>query len=166
MAGRCLVVANQTLGGEALDGSIRDCLGRGRQVFYIVVPMTRVEHEAAGWGGGFGMGEGASPEMARAAMEESARLREAELTEARLRAERRLDLMIDKIRSMGGQAAGEVGTDDPLEATRAVLEREAAFDEIIVSTLPAGLSRWLKMDLPNRISRLTDAPVTTIEAES
>ena len=38
-------------------------------------------------------------------------------------------------------------------------------DAVIVSTLPAGVSRWLKMDLPSRIDRMTDAPVTTIEAE-
>ncbi len=29
--------------------------------------------------------------------------------------------------------------------------RDQLFDEIILSTLPPGLSRWLKMDLPSRV---------------
>jgi nucleotide-binding universal stress UspA family protein len=166
MAGRCLIVANQTLGGDALDGAVKDCMSRDVRLFYIVVPLTQVEHETTGWGGGFVLGDDMPAEVARAAMEENARRHEAELDEAQRRAQHRLDLMIDKIQSMGGDAEGEIGVDDPLEATEAVLEQQSSFDEIIVSTLPGGLSRWLKMDLPNRIARLSDVPVTTIEAEA
>lgn len=166
MAGRrCLIVANQTLGGEALDRQVRDCISRDVNVFYVVVPRTPVEHETTAWTGGFPV-EGGTPEQARAATEEYARRLDAEFEEARTRAQHRLDLMIDEIQSLGGEAEGEVGTDDPVEATRVVLERQPPFDEIIVSTLPSRLSRWLKMDLPNRVSRMTDVPVTTIEAES
>ena len=35
-------------------------------------------------------------------------------------------------------------------------------DEIIVSTLPRRLSRWMAMDLPHRIRRATNLPVTHI----
>jgi hypothetical protein len=38
------------------------------------------------------------------------------------------------------------------------------FDEIIVSTLPKTLSRWLKLDLPSKISG-TGLPVRTITAQ-
>jgi hypothetical protein len=53
-----------------------------------------------------------------------------------------------------------------VEAAKEVLERHSAFDEIIVSTLPAGLSRWVKKDVPRRIARLTGVPVTTVEAKA
>jgi hypothetical protein len=163
--GRCLIVANQTLGGEALDGAVRDCISRDVTVFHVVVPMTKVEHETSTWTGGFGALEHhPNPEAVRAAQQDAARHHEAELREARARAQHRLDQMLDKIQSAGGQAEGEVGFEDPVEAAKAVLNKHAAFDEIIVSTLPARLSRWVKMDVPSRISRMTDVPVTTVEA--
>lgn len=173
MAGRCLIVANQTLGGEALGASVRDCIQRDVSRFYIVVPMTRVRHESTAWTGGFAVPEGGSPESLRAAAQASARRQAdearrygAELDEANRRAQHRLALMIEEIRSMGGEADGEVGTDDPLEAAGAVLADHPAFDEVIISTLPAGASRWIGMDVPHRIARRTDAPVTTIEAQA
>lgn len=55
------------------------------------------------------------------------------------------------------------GDTDPL---RAVLEvySPADFDEIIVSTLPAWKSRWMKSGLPQRIERHTGALVRHVEA--
>jgi GABA permease len=44
--------------------------------------------------------------------------------------------------------------------------REITFDEIIVSTLPAGPSRWLKRDLPHRVEREYGLPVTHVVAAS
>jgi hypothetical protein len=38
------------------------------------------------------------------------------------------------------------------------------FDEIILSMLPAGISRWLAMDLPHRVRRKTNIPLTVITA--
>jgi hypothetical protein len=139
--------------------------------------MTLPEHEAPAWTGGFDLGPSAAhpyvggldagvpPEPAAREMEEYERRQEALLDEARRRAEDRLGQMIDKIRSAGGEAEGEVGASDPMEAVEAVLKGRS-FDGIIVSTLPAGISRWLKMDLSSRVSRMTDAPVTTVEAEA
>jgi hypothetical protein len=145
--GRCLIVANQTLGGAALNRAVRDCVSRDVEVFHVVVPMTKVEHETSYWEGGSNYSV------------------EAELREARLRAQRRLDRMLEKIQSEGGEAEGSIGSEDPVEATRALLDTDAAFDEIIVSTLPARLSRWLKMDVPSRISRTTEVPLTIVEAD-
>lgn len=171
MTGRCLVVANQTLGGAELTRAVEDCIARGIQGFHVVVPRTPVEHETTVWTGGYGIGDGlwmpaVAEEELEAVLEENARRREAALEEAQRRARHRLDRMLEQIRAAGGEAAGEVGNEDPLEAATAALAHPPPFDEIIVSTLPAGVSRWLKMDLPSRIARLTDAPVTTVEARA
>ena len=36
------------------------------------------------------------------------------------------------------------------------------FDEIILSTMPLAISRWLAWDLPHRVRRRTDVPLTVI----
>lgn len=82
----------------------------------------------------------------------------------RSRAQHRLNLMIAKIQSSGGKAAGEVGDPDPAVAVKDVL-RTQTFDEIIISTLPTGLSKWVKMDLSGRVSRMAATPVTTLTAK-
>lgn len=43
---------------------------------------------------------------------------------------------------IGAEADGEVGDPNPLQAISDAL-RERTFDEIILSTLPTGASRWL-----------------------
>lgn len=169
MADRCLILANQTLGGADLEEAVRRCIDSGVRDFFVVVPLTPVEHEAPAWMGGFALGEmgvdWASTLQGRTNLEEDARRREAELQEARQRAQRRLDLMIERIEALAGTATGEVGFSDPLEAARHALDKRGPFQQVIVSTLPSGLSRWLRMDLPHRIARATDAPITTVVAE-
>ena len=39
-----------------------------------------------------------------------------------------------------------------------------SYDEIVVSTLPGSISKWLKLDLPHRVERSTGLPVTHVEA--
>jgi hypothetical protein len=58
---------------------------------------------------------------------------------------------------------GSVGSEDPVEAVRA-LHAQSPFDEVVVSTLPVRLSKWLHRDLPHRIMRELDLPVTVITA--
>lgn len=62
-----------------------------------------------------------------------------------------------------GNVEGIVGDSDPLRAVQELLDREQ-FDEVIVSTLPERVSRWLKRDLPASIERL-GVPVTVVKAE-
>jgi hypothetical protein len=161
--GRCLIVANQTLGGAKLDRAIRDRIERGEAQFFIVVPMTAPRHESA-WTGGFTVYEGMAPMQAEQVLQEDARRRAVLAAEACRRADDRLAQMLEAIRSAGGEAEGEVHDADPAVAAKHVLQ-DQSFDEVLVSTLPPGISRWIKMDLPSRIARLTDAPVTTVEAE-
>ena len=63
----------------------------------------------------------------------------------------------------GAHVEGIVGDTDPFVAVREALEREP-FDEVIVSTLPTHVSRWLRIDLPARIKRL-GLPVTVVSAD-
>lgn len=65
---------------------------------------------------------------------------------------------------LGVKARGEVGPPGPLEAVEGVLAREQV-DEVIVSTLPASLSRWLAADVPGLVARRFGLPVTTVVAE-
>jgi hypothetical protein len=63
----------------------------------------------------------------------------------------------------GGHVHGEVSTrHDPMDAIEEALHRED-FDEIILSTLPRSVSRWLHIDLPRRVAHL-GLPLTTVIA--
>jgi hypothetical protein len=63
----------------------------------------------------------------------------------------------------GGSVEGLIGDQDPFVAASAALEA-GAYDEVIVSTLPARVSHWLRIDLPARLQRL-GLPVTVITAK-
>ena len=78
-------------------------------------------------------------------------------------AERRLEYGLSELRLLGAEAEGEVGDADPLQAIREVLDQRK-FDEIIVSTLPAGVSRWLRQDLPHKVERRFSLPVSVVTA--
>lgn len=63
----------------------------------------------------------------------------------------------------GSHVHGMVGATDPYEAVRDTLKRRP-YDEVIVSTLPQRVSRWLHLDLAHRIARL-GVPVSIVTAE-
>jgi hypothetical protein len=56
-----------------------------------------------------------------------------------------------------------VGDPDPMTAVTAIWDPER-FDEVIVATLPQQLSRWLRLDLPRRVERLTARSVRHVVA--
>ena len=80
---------------------------------------------------------------------------------ARQQAEQRLSTFRTMFGQLGRDLTGEIAVGDPVVAARRVFER-SRFDEIIVSTLPPGLSKWLKLDLPNRFDRAFSVPVVSI----
>jgi hypothetical protein len=74
-------------------------------------------------------------------------------------ARRRLDEALARMRESGLEnVEGKVGDPDPIVAVMDVWD-PMKFDEIIVSTLPTGSSRWLGLDLPHRLEKLTSVTV-------
>ncbi len=76
----------------------------------------------------------------------------------------RLDLALEVLRDAGFDATGEVGDTDPFQATMdAIAERTP--DEIVISTLPATASGWLRRDLVERVAEASGIPVQHVIAE-
>ena len=74
-------------------------------------------------------------------------------------AEERLAQALDAMRAAGLEHVdGRVGDPDPIVATMELWDPRE-FDEIVVSTLPTGSSRWLGLDLPHRLEKLTSVSV-------
>jgi hypothetical protein len=71
---------------------------------------------------------------------------------------------LDQLRAAGLAADGSVGNADPILAVTDAWDPKR-YDEIIVSTLPSQFSKWLHAGLPDRIGKLTDAPVTHIVSQ-
>jgi hypothetical protein len=82
---------------------------------------------------------------------------------ARRAAEQRLQIALSRAGELGLEIGGQVGDCDPILAISDIFDPRR-FDEIIVSTLPAGVSRWLMVDLPARVRRQADVPVQHVVA--
>ena len=150
---RILVVANQTLGGDALVESIQDRMTKGPCEFTLLVPATARAH----WSntemmGHLGTGLPPHPSDPKAAEEDDY-----------ARARRRLESGIEELHRLGAEVDGDVGEGNPLKAIEYALARRP-YDEIILSTLPSGKSRWLSHDLPHKVRRKFGLPVTVVRA--
>ena len=66
-------------------------------------------------------------------------------------------------RAAGGHVDGVIGNNDPFVAVREAVTN-IGFDEILISTLPARVSHWLRRDLPRRVEQF-GLPVTVVTAE-
>jgi hypothetical protein len=131
-----LIVANQTLTSQSLADAITARLADGPVRTHVVVPL--------------------SPVGGRLTWDER---------ESRTVAQARLDEVLERLREMGAEADGEVGDRDPVMAVRDAL-RGREVDEVIVSTLPRGLSRWLGEDVPSRLRDSVQVPVTVVTQEA
>jgi hypothetical protein len=74
---------------------------------------------------------------------------------------KRLNAALKRLHEADIDAIGMLGDVDPVIAVQEELDAEK-FDEVIVSTLPEDESRWIELNLPERIAKLTGAPVTHV----
>jgi hypothetical protein len=148
---RYLVIANQTLAEREVTQAIRQRLEAGPSSFYVLVPNTRAGDLAAR--------VARSAPIAPAPIAPAASLTTDE--QATAHAQHRLGQLLRDLRDLDAEADGDLGDADPVKAVGELLERRQ-FDEIILSTLPQPVSKWLGMDLPHRLQRRFGLPVTTI----
>ncbi|SFL13609.1 hypothetical protein [Geodermatophilus ruber] len=146
---RYLIVANQTLDSDELMELVRERVAAGPSEFWLVVPATPVK------------------DLAQNAVAIPMPVMGGVLTlpgppeEARRLAQVQLDAAVKKFTGAGATVSGTVADSDPMRAVEDTMgDRE--FDEIIVSTLPARLSRWLHHDLPGRLEHAFHLPVTHV----
>jgi dodecin len=146
--GSVLVVANQTLGGEALSAHLRRVIDADRSIrFVVVVPVATPVLDVGGAMGAMG---------GVAMIDTSLQDHLSDIAQDRLR------VVLEWLRDAGVEAEGAV-VGDPMVAMQAAVASHA-FDEIVISTLPARVSGWLRQDLAHRAARRFAVPVTTITA--
>ena len=144
-ARQVLVVANQTLGGQHLLEAVQQRAAAGSARFFVLVPATHSAHHAEPRGGT----EHVADEVAGAD--------DVGVALARWR----LRTTVDALHDAGVEAEGALGDPDPFAAVSKAFQSHR-FDEIILSTLPSGMSRWLSVDLPGRLERRFGVPVTVL----
>lgn len=142
---RYLVVANKTLQGDGLVRAIVRCAEAGPSEFFIVVPATPVLEM---WVEAVALPYCGVPYEVNS-LEHARELAEARLAEATA-----------QLRAAGASVDGRVGHRDPVQAVESAL-RTGTFDEIIISTLPHRISKWLHQDLPHRLEQF-GLPVTHV----
>ncbi len=79
----------------------------------------------------------------------------------RAAAAKQLDEAVARLRDAGLEVEGSVGDADPLIAVTESWD-PGRYDEIVLSTLPTGVSKWLQADLPHRVAKLTGALVVHV----
>jgi len=130
---RVLVVAHRTAAAPSLADAVARRAAAGPARFTLVVPRTA-----------HGLHRLMDPE-------------DADESEARGVLELALPILSA---AAGAPVEGLIGDPVPLTAIEDVVNRHG-FDEIILSTLPRRLSRWLRLDLPSKVGGL-GLPLTVV----
>jgi GABA permease len=81
----------------------------------------------------------------------------------RAAAQEQLAQACERLNEEGLEVDGMVGDGDPIVAVTEAWDPKR-YDEIIIATLPMRFSKWLHAGLPERIGRLTGAPVAHVIA--
>lgn len=82
-------------------------------------------------------------------------------------ARERLDTGLAAVRELGIPVSGGIGDSHPVSAVQDLLRKsDVRVDEIIISTLPPGISAWLKLDVPHRLANAVTVPVHHVVAAS
>jgi hypothetical protein len=130
---RVLVVAHKTAATRPLLDAVRERAQRGPSTFTLLVPNSA-----------HGLHKVVDAE-----------------DQSESEAQAVLDVALPKLSEAAGMPVdGMVGDADPSAAVHDAINLRG-FDEIIISTLPTHVSRWLKLDLPSKVSGM-GLPVTTV----
>lgn len=130
---RVLVVAHKTAATQPLLDAVRKRAANGRATFTLLVPNTT-----------HGLHKVVDAQDQDAAEAQGV-----------------LDVALPKLSdAAGARVEGVVGDPDPVAAVHDAINLRG-FDEIIISTLSPRVSRWLKLDLPSKVSGM-GLPVTTV----
>ena len=132
---RVLIVANRTAATPALQNAVRERAAAGPAIFTLLVPNSA-----------HGLHRLTAPE-------------DNDRAEAGAVLELALPLLEE---AAGSEIDGIIGDHNPFDAIQDAINLRGA-DEIILSTLPTRVSRWLHSDLPSKLNGL-GLPVTTITA--
>jgi hypothetical protein len=133
VSARILVVANRTAESPELLGALKQRAAEGDCEFTLLVPSTP---QGLAWAADMSAGEDA--------------------------AEGHRTAFVDELREEGLNVSdAKVGDGDPLAAIQDECNF-AEYDEIIVSTLPLHLSKWLHIDLPHKAGHATGLPITHV----
>jgi hypothetical protein len=130
---RILVVANETVGGNALCEAIHERAEQYRENVLVVCPALN------------------SPLRQWASDEDP----------ARAAAQERLERSLARLRELGVEARGEIGDTEPLQAIEDAM-RTFGPDEVIISTHPEGKSHWLEKGIVATARERFDVPITHI----
>ena len=134
---RVLVVAHRTAATPALQTAVAERAAASPAVFTLLVPkVARGLHRVV------------NPE-------------DADREEAGAILELALPLLEE---ASGSHIEGVIGDYNPIDAVADAIHMQGGFDEIIISTLPVRVSRWLRTDLPSKLTGL-GLPVTTVTAK-
>jgi hypothetical protein len=130
---RVLIVAHKTAATQPLLDAVHERAARGSCTFTLLVPNAT-----------HGLHKVVDPEDQAA-------------SEAQAVLNRALPLLEQ---AAGAPVQGLLGDPDPISAVHDAINLHG-FDEVIVSTLSARVSRWLRLDLPSKVSGM-GLPVTTV----
>jgi hypothetical protein len=128
-----LVVANRTAECEELEQALKDRAAKGDSPKFTLVVPSA-----------HGLAKAANPD------------------EGIPEAQHHVDNAVAKLRGAGLDVEGQLGDPDPIAAVQDA-HNSGGYDEVIVSTLPKHLSKWLHLDLPRKAAHATGLPVTHVE---
>jgi flavin-binding protein dodecin len=151
---RYLIVANETLAGDVIPTLVAKRVAAGPAEFHLLVPATPSRETQR-------LRAVTGDPVSGYATVDLVGLKEAHARD-RVRAQERLDTFVDRLSDYRSMMTSEIGGADPFSAINQVMGR-SSFDEIIISTQAAGLSKWFRLDLPSRLERTYSVPVTVIE---
>jgi GABA permease len=145
--GNVLIVGNRSLGGSELASLLEARIREEPCAVHLVVPVPSPVASAVAVGG---------------TAADIATTLSRDIDQDRRAAQEQLEFGLAWLAGLGATATGELSLDPDTPSAVARLVHARGVSEVIVSTLPTKVSRWLRQDLPCRIGRKVSVPVTVV----